>query len=326
MANGFFLGGAAEGALASQKQALAEQTLAQDTALRSRGVDLQERTLERTLGQDAQREADTRIAETMEIASQTIKEGLAGGTSPDKLKATVAPLVQSAQSIAQRIGRDPASLTAQIDAQLAAPGPIATAGVKGKATAAQRIAEAHGIAAATGTGVDVNPYEKPEKRVELENTLRDDYTKASGEFVIQRDFMDRIKSAPATGAGDMALVFSYMKVLDPRSTVREGEYATAQNAAGVPSAIQAVWNKVVGGGQLDAQARKQIKEAAGKVWSGALSRQSALTTQYSNIAKRQGLRRDNVIVDFTAGSEGPTAPITGTTDTGIKWNWKGTGP
>ena len=37
-------------------------------------------------------------------------------------------------------------------------------------------------------------------------------------------------------AGDMALIFSYMKMLDPNSTVREGEYATAQDAGSIPHA------------------------------------------------------------------------------------------
>lgn len=319
MANGFFLGGAAEGMATAQKQALAEQTQQQDVGLRTRGLELQEQQFANTVSQQAQTQIDKQIADTLGIVGDTIKNATAVGRSPDQIMKAVAPLVQSAQALAAKGGRDPNAIAARVQAQISAPSAVETGTAKGQATAAERVAEAHGIAAATGTGVDVNPYKDPKDRVTLENSLRDDFTKASQQFVIQRDFMDRIKSAPATGAGDLALVFSYMKVLDPGSTVREGEYANAQNAAGVPDAIRGMWNQIVGGGKLAPDARTQIKDAAGKVWSGALQRQSALTSQYSNIAKRQGLRRDNVIVDFTAGSEGP---IGGTTSTGINWNLK----
>ena len=45
------------------------------------------------------------------------------------------------------------------------------------------------------------------------------------------------KDAPPSGASDIALLYGYMKVLDPGSTVREGEFATASNAGGIPDKI-----------------------------------------------------------------------------------------
>ena len=46
-----------------------------------------------------------------------------------------------------------------------------------------------------------------------------------------------------TGAGDAAIVFGYMKMLDPTSVVREGEQATTRNAVGVPEAIRGMYNQ-----------------------------------------------------------------------------------
>lgn len=330
MASGFFLGGAADGAMAAQQQALKEQTQAQDVGLRTRGLDLQERQLGHTMSQDVAKQADAQIAQTMEIVSQTIKEGLAGGAPPDKIRAAVTPLVQSAQSIAQRVGRDPAALAATLDAQISNPGPVATAAVGGRAEGVKTVEKERAIQQQPAeTRIEINPYKTEEERVKLENSLRDDFVKGSKEFTTVRDFYDRMKIASATGAGDLSTVFSFMKMLDPPSTVREGEQASAANAAGVPEAIRGLYNKVAGGGTLSEEARKQIKDEGAKIWGTALSRHSQHVTQYTNIAKRQKLNHQNVIVDLTSGSEGPSAPaapVSGTTATGIQWNWPGTGP
>lgn len=305
--------------MSAQKQALAEQTQAQDVGLRTRGLDLQETQINNTMSQQVQAQADKQIAETMAVAAETIKAGLEGGADPAKVRAAVMPLVQSAQSIAARAGRDPSALAAQIDAQLTAPGPVAAAGVKGKASAAQRVAEAHGIATATGQGVDISPFKEEKDRISAENSLRGDFVKGATRFTTVRDFYDRMQSATDTGPGDITRVFAFMKMQDPESAVRDKEYATAENASGVPETIRNLYNKLLAGDKLSPTARKEIVGEAGKIWAGALGRHSAQVDQYRKIAKSQGLRPQNVIIDLTAGSEGP---IAGTTSTGVNFNYR----
>ena len=58
--------------------------------------------------------------------------------------------------------------------------------------------------------------------------------------------------AKPSPAGDLAIIFNYMKILDPGSVVREGEFATAQNAASVPDQIRNLYNRVVNGERLNA--------------------------------------------------------------------------
>jgi len=92
--------------------------------------------------------------------------------------------------------------------------------------------------------------EKEEKEKEPfnfgdEDKLRDDFRSESKEFVKVRDAYGRILSTDASAAGDLALIFNYMKILDPGSVVREGEFATAQNSAGIPERIRAQkWRKI----------------------------------------------------------------------------------
>lgn len=66
-------------------------------------------------------------------------------------------------------------------------------------------------------------------------------------------------------ASQISLVFSYMKALDPTSTVREGEFATVQNAAGVPEQIRNQYNKVMSGNFLTSgQIDNIVAEAKGR--------------------------------------------------------------
>lgn len=62
--------------------------------------------------------------------------------------------------------------------------------------------------------------------------------------------------------GDLGLVFSYMKALDPGSVVREGEFATAQNAAGVPGRIRNAYNQMLRGERLNPEQRKDMADTA----------------------------------------------------------------
>ena len=66
----------------------------------------------------------------------------------------------------------------------------------------------------------------------------------------------------STPPQDMSTIFSFMKILDPGSTVREGEYATAQNARGIPATISNFYNQVVAGNKLTPEQRLQFLEAA----------------------------------------------------------------
>jgi len=68
-----------------------------------------------------------------------------------------------------------------------------------------------------------------------EDKLRDEFVKASGAFVDQRDALGRIQASIVNpdAAGDLALVFNFFKLLDPASTVREGEFNSAAKAAGL---------------------------------------------------------------------------------------------
>ena len=65
------------------------------------------------------------------------------------------------------------------------------------------------------------------------------------------------------GVADVAMIFQFMKSLDPDSVVREGEYATASNAGlGVPERVWRLYNSAIDGEILLPEVRKEIIRVA----------------------------------------------------------------
>ncbi len=138
-------------------------------------------------------------------------------------------------------------------------------------------------------------------KMDAEGSLRDDYVKSSQPFVVQRDAYNRVKAASkgdASAAGDMSLIFGYMKMLDPTSTVREGEYATAQSAAGVPERILTLYNKAKDGEILGPDQRKDFINQADKLYKSSEGQQKKNVTIHKKLAKQYKVDPDNVAIDL----------------------------
>ena len=89
------------------------------------------------------------------------------------------------------------------------------------------------------------------KEFSQEKDLRKEFTAQSKDFTEAKLGFEKVQNAAMaktpSGATDIALVFGYMKVLDPNSVVREGEFATAANAGGVGETVRNYYNKILEG-------------------------------------------------------------------------------
>lgn len=112
----------------------------------------------------------------------------------------------------------------------------------------------------------------------------------------------KITGTSETGAGDMSMIFAYMKMLDPGSTVREGEYATAQNVGSVPQNIVGMYNRAINGQKLDPGVRAQFKQEAGSVFHAQKGRYDALANQYGRLATNAGVNSADVVLDIGLGT------------------------
>jgi len=139
----------------------------------------------------------------------------------------------------------------------------------------------------------------------IEEGLRKEFTRLSGEFITVRDAFARTQAAATqpTAAGDIALIFSYMKLLDPTSVVREGEFATAANAGGVPDRIQATYNRLLRGERLSSDIRKDFLSRSRQLYGAQLSAHQKLRMEFGTLTERLGGRSENVLIDFTSGKK-----------------------
>lgn len=83
-----------------------------------------------------------------------------------------------------------------------------------------------------------------------------------------------LASAPTDAAGDLSMIFQFMKMLDPAGAVREGEFATAQNATGVPERIRNIYNSLKTGERLDVNQRKEFRGTAKAILDAQRKNQS----------------------------------------------------
>lgn len=129
--------------------------------------------------------------------------------------------------------------------------------------------------------------------------IRAEILKESVEFNKTIDAFDRIKSSTLdpSPAGDIALIFNFMKMLDPGSVVREGEFATAQNAAGVPDRIRNVANKILEGERLNPKQRKDFTNQAENIFKTAKRRNDKTVDSFIEIAKRNKIPRADIFVE-----------------------------
>ena len=89
-------------------------------------------------------------------------------------------------------------------------------------------------------------------------------------------------------ANDLAMIFSYMKMLDPASVVREQEFANAQNAAGVPDQVRNVFNKIQRGERLNPTQRAEFLASARAIAGTSLDQNTAAIRNYQGIADEYG--------------------------------------
>lgn len=126
--------------------------------------------------------------------------------------------------------------------------------------------------------------------------IRAEILKESAEFNKIVASFDRIRATDATAGGDLALIFNFMKMLDPGSVVRETEFATAQNAAGVPDRVRNTFNRLLSGERLNPNQRKDFIQQADNIFSVSKKRNDQTVESFVNIAERNGIDREDVVI------------------------------
>jgi hypothetical protein len=159
------------------------------------------------------------------------------------------------------------------------------------------------LAKVADPAADAEARAKAEKeRFDKEKGLRAEFTgqQSVKDFQVVRDGFSKVAGAALnpTPAGDLSLVFGYMKMLDPSSSVREGEYANAANAAGVPERIRTAWNNALKGDGLGPEQRADFLAQAQRIYQSQYSQVQNLDKTYSDLASQYQVNPDLVTPEF----------------------------
>lgn len=99
-----------------------------------------------------------------------------------------------------------------------------------------------------------------------------------------------------TAAGDMSLIYAFMKMNDPTSVVREGEFATAANAGGVDDKIINIYNRVRDGQMLTPEQRAQFLQAADAQYQDVSKNVQDVNSRYTPFAKDYNVNTDRFMI------------------------------
>ena len=89
---------------------------------------------------------------------------------------------------------------------------------------------------------------------------------------------------------------------------KDGEYASAENARGVPDTVRAQYNKVMSGQRLSPVQRTQFNQAAGDLITSQVEQFKGQKQYFGDVAKHLKIAPENIIYDPYAGLEIQTTP------------------
>ena len=148
-------------------------------------------------------------------------------------------------------------------------------------------------------------YVDPDKeRERIKDTS--DYRKEFTALQTVKDFANRrgaigvIQSSAEdpSAAGDLALIFAYMRMLDPGSVVRESEFQLAASAGSLPQIAQAGYNRVTSGQRLTPEQRQDFISRAERIYAKQEKEFGSLYDNYATRAERFGYNVDDSLVDY----------------------------
>ena len=152
------------------------------------------------------------------------------------------------------------------------------------------------------TGQEIYKGTPKDKTFEDESRLRTEFNSLESvkDFAIRNSALGSIEASAQdpSAAGDISLIFAYMKMLDPKSVVRDGEFATAQSAGSVPQTIWSKYNQLLTGERLAPAVRQDFVNRANKLYTRASEDFGKVYTRYEDIAKANNLDPSRALVDY----------------------------
>jgi len=110
-------------------------------------------------------------------------------------------------------------------------------------------------------------------------------------YEIVKSSYERVRESAAqqTGAGDMGLIYGYMRMLDPGSVVRENEFAMAAQAGDYGEQIQGFVSRIINGQRLPETQRQEFVRNAEALYNQTAGNLLDINSQFAERAKAAGV-------------------------------------
>jgi hypothetical protein len=129
--------------------------------------------------------------------------------------------------------------------------------------------------------VPAKPTMKPED-------LRQNFIKETDQFRVTSEALDRLKigSKANNKQGDTAMLYAYMKIINPGLAVREGGVLDLEQERSLPQIAQGMYRKLVSGDRLSPQERTEMLKTGKDMYAGNEKRYKQTRAQYETLAQQ----------------------------------------
>jgi hypothetical protein len=113
----------------------------------------------------------------------------------------------------------------------------------------------------------------------------------------------KVLAAPADSKGDIALIYSYVKILDPGSVVREGEIQLSAEGRSYETKVRAWVAKAQTGEGFTKEERAQFRNSARSLYDAQMQSYRSAAENYRRVATERGVNPANVVLDMGIGAD-----------------------
>lgn len=130
--------------------------------------------------------------------------------------------------------------------------------------------------------------------------VRKEYVDAPQDFVKMRDAFGKIDAAgkDVSPAGDLGLIYNYLRLLDPGSTVRESEFAQVAASGGLGERFQGYGNMLLTGQRLTDAQRNDVLAQSANAMQSQLGHQLRAEQEFGSLAERYAIPARDVTPDL----------------------------
>lgn len=152
------------------------------------------------------------------------------------------------------------------------------------------------IRATRGEALDKKTEKATDREIDMARQFKVDSKGFAGVKTNYRKLASAATTKNPTGATDIGLIFSYMKMLDPTSVVRGSEYEAAAGASPLIQMLGQYYNQARKGTKLPEATRAQFYQAATEYYAGEVEGQQEREDAARQTAEKFGLDADKIVV------------------------------